>query len=138
MKMNNNLPKVGVGVILVKNNKVLFGKRKNAHGEGTWSFPGGHLEFNESVEDCAKREVLEETDLRIKNVKKVNFTNDIFKKEGKHYITLFVLAEYSSGEAKIMEPEKTEKWAWFSWDSLPEPLFLPIENLLKQGFNPFK
>ena len=35
-----------------------------------------------------------------------------------------------------MEPEKCEKWEWFEWNNLPEPLFLPIQNLLKQKFNP--
>jgi 8-oxo-dGTP diphosphatase len=41
-------PKVGVGVIIKKDGKVLMGKRKNAHGDGTWSFTGGHLEFGEA------------------------------------------------------------------------------------------
>ena len=131
-------PWVGVGVIVIKGNKVLLGKRKNAHGEGSWCFPGGHLEFNESVEECAVREVREETGIEIKNLRLGPFTNDVFKKERKHYVTLFVIAEYASGKAKVMEPEKCEKWAWFEWNRLPEPLFLPIQNLLKQGFNPFE
>ena len=49
-------PKVGVGVIVVKEGKVLLQRRRGAHGEGTWGFPGGHLEFKESWEECAKRE----------------------------------------------------------------------------------
>jgi len=134
----DNRPKVGVSVIIIKNSKVLLGKRKNAHGEGSWSFPGGHLEFNEQVEDCAKREIIEETGIQIKNIRMSTFTNDIFKKEGKHYITLFVLSNYDSGEVKVMEPEKCEKWGWFEWDKLPQPLFIPIQNLLKQNYNPFK
>ncbi|MFC1622387.1 NUDIX hydrolase [Patescibacteria group bacterium] len=132
----NNRPKVGVGVVIVKDNKVLLGKRKNAHGEGSWSFPGGHLEFNEEVENCAKREVVEETGINIKDIKMGTFTNDIFEKEGKHYITLFVLSRYDSGEVKIMEPEKCERWDWFEWDNLPSPLFVPIQNLLKQKYDP--
>ncbi len=52
-------PKVGVGVIVVKEGKVLLLQRKNSHGSGTWCFPGGHLEYGESLEECAKREVLE-------------------------------------------------------------------------------
>jgi len=99
-------PKVGVGVILIKDGKVLMGKRKNAHGKGTWSFPGGHLEFNESWSDCAKRETFEESNLKIKKVRLATVTNDIFELEGEHYITLFMRADYDSGELKIMEPDK--------------------------------
>jgi len=130
-------PNVGVGVIVIKDGKVLMGKRKNAHGEGSWCFPGGHLEFNEMVEECAQREVMEEAGIKIKNMKMGPVTNDIFEKEGKHYVTLFVIAEYESGYVQIMEPEKCERWGWFEWNRLPEPLFVPNQNLLKQGYNPF-
>lgn len=125
-------PKVGVGVIVIKNNKVLLGKRKSAHGEGTWSFPGGHLEFQESWEDCARREVEEETNLKIKNIRFGAVTNDFF--ENKHYVTILMVTDYDSGDLKTMEPDKCEQWDWFSWDRFPEPLFIPIKNLLKQGF----
>jgi 8-oxo-dGTP diphosphatase len=133
-----DVPKVGVGVIVIKDGKVLLGKRKNAHGEGSWSFAGGHLDFGESIEECAVREVLEETGLKIKNIRMGPFTNDVFKQENKHYITLFVIADYESGTVKVMESDKCERWEWFEWDNLPRPLFLPIENLLKQKYNPFR
>ncbi|MEA3429949.1 MAG: NUDIX hydrolase [Nanoarchaeota archaeon] len=131
-------PKIGVGVIVIKDEKVLLGKRMNAHGEGSWCFPGGHLEFNEEVQDCAAREVKEESGIEIKDIRMGTFTNDIFEKEGKHYVTLFVISDYHSGEVRVMEPEKCEKWEWFEWDKLPQPLFVPIQNLLKQGYNPFE
>ncbi len=83
-----NRPKVGLGVCIRKDGKVLLGKRKNTHGEGDWCFPGGHLEFNETWEDCAIRETKEETGIKIKNIRLATATNDIFKKEGKHYITM--------------------------------------------------
>ena len=130
-------PKVGVGVIIIKNDKVLLGQRINSHGHDTWSFPGGHLEFNETPEECAKREVFEETGLQIRDLSRAPYTNDLFVEEKKHYITLYIVAEYSSGEVKIMEPDKTESWEWFYWNRLPQPLFLPIQNLLITGFNPF-
>ena len=131
----NTKPKVGVAVFVIKNKKILLGKRKNAHGEGTWCCPGGHLEFNESWEDCAEREVSEETGIKIKNIRFTIATNDIFKEEDKHYITIFMTSDYDSGEVKNMEPDKCEKWDWFEWNNLPQPLFLPIQNLLKQKFN---
>lgn len=52
-------PKTGVGVMILKNGKVLLGKRKGSHGEGEFAFPGGHLEYMEGFADCARREVLE-------------------------------------------------------------------------------
>ena len=130
-------PKVGVGVIVLRNGKVLLGKRKNAHGEGSWSFGGGHLEFGESWEECAKREMAEECGSTICNVRFGAVTNDIFEKEGKHYITLFVIADHESGEPTVLEPDKCERWEWFDWDALPAPLFVPIQNLLKTDFRPF-
>jgi 8-oxo-dGTP diphosphatase len=132
-----NRPKIGVGVIILKDGKVLLGKRKNAHGEGSWCCPGGHLEFNESWKECATRETLEETSLKIKNIRFATATNDIFPIEEKHYVTIFMLADYDSGELQIMEPEKCERWEWFNWEKLPEPLFIPEQNLIKQGFTPF-
>ena len=130
----NNRPLVGIAVIVIKNNRVLLGKRKNSHGAGTWAFPGGHLEFNESIENCAVREVLEETGICIKNLRYGPYTNDIFEAEGKHYVTLFVIADYASGIAEVKEPQKCEKWEWSEWPPSLQPQFLPLKNLHKQNF----
>ena len=130
-------PKVGVGVILIKDQKVLCLKRKNAHGDGTWSFPGGHLESHEEFEDCVKREVEEETGVKVGNIRFAGLTNDVFEKENKHYITIFMICDWKLGEAQIKEPEKCTDIGWFEWENLPKPLFLPIVNLLKQGYRPF-
>jgi len=139
MRMRNrSQPLVGVGVVIVRDGKVLLGKRRGSHGDGSWSFVGGHIEANESVEGCAAREALEEAGIKIANIRYATFTDDYFSKEGTRYVTLFAVADYSSGTVRVMEPEKCERWEWFAWDALPSPLFLPIENLLKQGFNPFK
>ncbi|MGM5487995.1 MAG: nucleotide triphosphate diphosphatase NUDT15 [Nanobdellota archaeon] len=129
-------PKIGVGVIVIKDGKVLMGKRKNAHGDGSWSFPGGHLEFNETVEECAMREVSEETGISLKNMRKGPFTNDIFEKERKHYVTLYVVSDFAAGQVTVMEPDKFETWDWFEWNNLPQPLFIPIQNLLQKDFDP--
>jgi 8-oxo-dGTP diphosphatase len=128
------MPQVGVGVLIVENGRLLLGKRKGSHGAGTWSAPGGHLEYGESVEDCAQREALEETNLTLKNLRLGPFTNNVFESENKHYVTVFVLAAPASGALKTMEPQKCEGWEWFDWSNLPQPLFAPVVSLRSQGF----
>ena len=130
-------PKIGVGVIVVRDSKVLLGRRRNVHGAGTWNFPGGHLEWGETVEECARREVKEETGLEIENIRIGAYTNDFSKTENNHYITLVAIAKSKSGKPKVMEPGKCKGWEWFEWNKLPSPLFLPIQNLLEQKFSPF-
>jgi len=129
----NKEVRVGVAAVIVREGAVLLGERIGSHGSHTWATPGGHLELGESVEECAERETYEETGLVVSDFKKLCFTNDIFDKENKHYVTLFVVANSLSGEPKITEPDKCTQWKWFKPDELPEPLFLPLKNLLKDG-----
>jgi 8-oxo-dGTP diphosphatase len=129
-------PKVGIGVIIVKDNKVLLGKRKGSNGAGGWSFPGGHLEYAEGVEECARRELLEEAGIEVGELIVGPYTNDFFEDEEKHYITLYVIARYGSGEPKICEPDKCDGWDWYDWDNLPENLFPPVARLKATDFKP--
>ncbi|TDZ33100.1 Nudix hydrolase 1 [Colletotrichum spinosum] len=86
-------PRVGVAAVISRGGKVLVGLRKGSHGSGTLQLPGGHLEFGESFETCAEREALEETNLKVKGVKVLGVTNDVFDAEGRHYVTVFVGCE---------------------------------------------
>lgn len=110
--------------------------------KGSWfrrmEFCGGTSGVcGEDVEACAKRETLEETGAFISIVSHGPFTNDIFHEERRHYVTLFVVADYVSGDIEAREPRKCEHWEWFEWTDLSQPLFLPIQNLLTTGFDPF-
>ena len=127
-------PRVGVGVFIFKDGKFLMGQRHGAHGAGSWSVPGGHLEFNESPQETAIREVREETGLEIANVTFAAVTNDVFADEGKHYVTLWMKSDWASGEPAITEPDKFIEQRWVDFDHLPEPLFLPWRQLLASEF----
>ena len=129
-------PGVGLAVVLRRSDTVLLGRRKSEHGEGTWGFPGGHLEYSETWAECAKRECQEETGLTPENVRFWTATNDFFA-SGKHYVTLFMVADSFDGKARVLEPEKCEEWRWIKWSDLPPNIFLPIHNLIKDGYNPF-
>jgi 8-oxo-dGTP diphosphatase len=123
--MTNKNPRVGLGIIIVnKQNKILVGKRKNSHAP-FYSIPGGNLELGESFDEGAIREVLEETNLNIKNPKVIAVTNNLetYKNEGLHYISIALLVSDYSGELKIMEPNKCEEWLWVDPKDLPQPHF---------------
>jgi len=132
--------RVGVAVIVRKGSAVLVGQRKDekskSRGHGTWALPGGHLEYKESVEDCAKREVLEETGLEIVGIKTGPYVNNIFGEDDRHYVTLFVEAEPAdfSATPRVMEPEKCFEWRWvFPFGGqVPEPRFAPLENFMSR------
>lgn len=128
--------RVGVGVIVCRAGRVLLGLRRGSHGAGSWALPGGHLDFGEAVETCARRELLEETGLVAVTIRQAPFTVDSFPHEEKHYVTLFVQAFDVTGEPENREPDKCAGWDWFRWDELPEPVFAPLESLRALGFTP--
>jgi 8-oxo-dGTP diphosphatase len=132
--MSPSHPRVGVGVIVIRHGLVLLGLRQGSHGSGTWALPGGHLEFGETVEDCAIREVREETGLEIRDLRAGPYSNDRF--EGRHYVTLFVLASSHDGEPRLAEPDKCSKWQWCRWSELPQPLFQPVHTIRSSGYVP--
>jgi 8-oxo-dGTP diphosphatase len=129
-------PRVGVAVIIIRNNRVLLIRRKNVHGSGSWSTPGGHLDFGETPEQCAIRETREEVGIEITDIRFIAATNDLFKENGKHYICLWMAGSYVSGEAKIVADYEIDNFGWFDWDELPNPLFMPFENLINQRCYP--
>ncbi len=123
-------PAVGVGVFVRKDGKFILQRRKGAHGEGMWSLLGGHLEYGETPEQTAVREAKEEANIEIKNTKVIGLTNDFMPDEQKHYITIFVEAEYAGGELRKNDAESSEA-GWFDMESLPSPLFISLKNFLE-------
>jgi 8-oxo-dGTP diphosphatase len=124
-----SVPRVGVGVFVFKSSQdphFIVGRRKGSLGSGlyirpylyslpltqsdagTIALPGGHLEHGETFEACAAREIKEETGLVIENIQFVTATNTVFKEQGKHYVTIFMLASAvpdPDREGVMPEPE---------------------------------
>lgn len=118
-------PRVGLGVMVIKNGKVLVGRRKGSHAAGLYSFPGGHLHWGETWEQCLFRELEEECGqafkVRVRNFSvqgAVFVTNDVMPQYGKHYITVFMVADWVEGEPINAEPDKCEGWQWVDYNNL--------------------
>ncbi len=128
---------VGFGVMMVKEGKLLLGKRHDdpekasslLNGAGTWTMPGGKLHFGETFEKGAKREVLEETGMVLNNIEILCVNQDII--ETVHFVTMGLFCEDFTGEPKVMEPNEITEWQWFDLNNLPSPLYFPSAKILE-------
>lgn len=139
MNDNANINKkigVGIGVLLIKNGKILLGLRNSdpgkadseLHGEGTWTMPGGKLEYGESFEEGAEREVSEETGILLNKIKVICINND--KNGHAHFITIGLMSDDFRGEPKILEPDEITEWKWFGIDDIPKNIYFPSKRVL--------
>ena len=131
--MNQPYPKVGVGIIVIKNESgkryVMLHQRKGSLGKNYWGSGGGHLELGESLKEGALRELAEEAGEAVvvdtvKFLGVVNFT----EMQPKHYVDVSFSARWVSGEPTNNSPQETTDWQWFELDKLPTPLFPPLEK----------
>lgn len=125
--------------MILKDNKILLGRRhgdpekadSDLHGEGSWTMPGGKLEFKEGLKEAACRETLEEASLIINadSLDIISLSNDMIP--DKHFVTIGFLCTIFSGEPKVMEPDEIVEWRWFDLNNLPSPVFMPSERIIK-------
>ena len=130
-------PGVGVAVVIFRtiNDKahILLGKRKGSHGAGLWACPGGSIDPEENLLDCAEREMLEETGMKLKR----SYVSGIYHYHefpNKNWATLYVIG-ITDDEPKIMEPDKCEEWRWCDIRDLPEPQWPNLKAIVTQNYN---
>ena len=127
---------VGFGVMMLKNGKLLLGRRHDdpikasslLNGAGKWTMPGGKLDFGETFEQGAKREVLEETGIILNNLEVICVNQDMV--ETAHFVTIGLFSDDFSGEPKVMEPDEITEWRWFDLNNLPSPMYFPSAKVL--------
>ncbi|MDZ7316142.1 MAG: NUDIX hydrolase [candidate division KSB1 bacterium] len=118
-------PLVGVGVIVKRGKEFVLIKRRKEPAKGMWTIPGGHVEFGESLEEAARREIREECSLEIGRLEPIHVF-DIIDKEGdkvrRHLVVIDYYADYAGGI--LTAGDDAEAAGWFTiedLDSLPCP-----------------
>lgn len=126
--MEKTYPKIGVNVFVLKDGKLLLGKRIGKTGYGTWCLPGGHFEIGESLAGAAARELEEETSIKSDDLQFLHLVNE--PRQNTHYVHIDFLAKNWGGEPKVTEPEKFAEWNWFDLNNLLDPIFIGHQKLI--------
>ena len=122
--------KIGVGTLLIKDDLIFLSKRKGSHAQGFWGSTGGHLEFGESFENCARREALEEFGLVLGQMTFLCVSNIV--EYDRHYVDVEYVSKLKQNQCPVIqEPDKFETCGWFRKEELPEPLFRPVDYAIK-------
>lgn len=138
--MSEKVVRAGFGVMILKEGRVLLGQRhvdpekasSMLNGAGKWTMPGGKLDFGETLEEGVARETMEETGLKVNNLKLISVQENII--ETAHFITIGFLCEDFEGSPEVMEPDEITKWEWFDINDLPSPMY-PASAKIIELFN---
>jgi 8-oxo-dGTP diphosphatase len=120
-------PRLAVGAVVTKGDRVLLVRRGRPPSEGEWAIPGGSVEVGETLQQAAEREILEETGVLIRAREPVHLFDHIRRdKEGKvrfHYVIIDLAADYLSGE-----PKPGDDALEACWTDLQEAEQLPVNR----------
>ena len=128
---------VGVGALIVNSSGKLFLAKRgpSARNErGLWEFPGGSVEFGETLESALQREMREEFGIEIIVGELLDVINHILPEEGQHWVSPTYICKIISGSPAILEPEKCSEIGWFSVDEIPTNL----TQITRQNFEHYR
>lgn len=107
----------GVGTVLIRDGKILLIKRASEPDKGMWSIPGGLIEYGETAEEAAAREVLEETGLKVDKPQFVDAVTKVIYDENNRIQYHFVILDFKSssfiGHVQAQDDAQEAKWVKF-------------------------
>ncbi len=120
-------PRVGCGVAILREGRLLLVQRRGAPEAGSWSFPGGKVDPFEPTETAAARETAEELGIAVGPLALLCVVDLIDREADTHWVSPVYRADRFTGEPRIVEPHKHEALGWFALDALPAPLSKAVE-----------
>ena len=125
----NDFVATAVATLIIKNEHILLGRRFEDGQFTSWQCPGGYLQRGEVVEQAARRLCLQKAGLDIQCLRSGPYSNNVFS-NSHHTVTLYIIAEEYQIKNRALYKDEKAQWGWFALDALPEPLFLPLLNVL--------
>ena len=125
MKPGKDFIGVGVGVMVFNDQGQVFLARRGekvGNESGTWEYPGGKVEYGDTLADTAQREMMEEFGIEVEVTDQLGAFDHLLTEEGQHWVAVTFIARWISGEPQILEPEKCDAIGWFGLEQLPQPL----------------
>jgi len=110
--MAKEIPRIVVGVIIYNKNHEIF-LACSHKWNNKWVVPGGHLEIGETLQDCVKREVKEETNIDVSDIELVEIRESIFPKEyhqKRHMVFIDYSCKAKNNEIKLNSELQEYKW----------------------------
>ncbi len=129
--MSVQKPEAGCGAAIRDDTgRLLLIQRLREPEAGAWGLPGGKIDFGEPAMETARREIAEELGIEIEILRLACIAETINRGDGRHWIAPVYEARITSGEPKILEPEKHRGWGWFDCAALPSPLTMAAVSYL--------
>lgn len=127
---------IGAGVLILNEDEsktLLLLRSKNTKNEpGTWSRPGGTIEYGETIEESLRREVREEVGIEITNLEYTNIVDHFIPERNEHWISLGYKAKIAPSQTpRNMEPNKCDDLRWFAKDELPSNLYRGSDEAIR-------
>jgi 8-oxo-dGTP diphosphatase len=116
---------VGVGAMVFDDDGHVFLARRGPEARneaGRWEFPGGTVQFGETLIAAVEREFLEEYGMTVEVTGLLGVADHLLPAERQHWVSVSYQARWCGGEPVIREPEKCTAIGWFALDRLPAPL----------------
>lgn len=126
----NDFVAAAVATLVIRNKQLLLGKRFNNECFEGWQCPGGYLQKGETIEQAARRYCLQKAGIEIDQLNPGPYSNNIFSQHH-HTVTLYIVAETFQMQDHEQYENAQIQWSWFDFEALPEPLFLPLQKILK-------
>lgn len=103
-------------------NSILLIKRKNEPFKGCWALPGGFVDENEDLEDAAKRELEEETQIKMEQLEQLKAFGKPFRDPRSHVVSI-AFTGFVSKDTQATASDDAKEVKWFSVNDLPKLAF---------------